>query len=358
MPLNAVPATTDAEAFRQKVRAAEGRCHVDVGFWGGVVPGNAGQLEALARLGVLGFKCFLSPSGVDEFEHVSESDLCKAMPIVARLGLPLLVHAEWPAELVPVAPRADPRAHATWLASRPPRAEAAAIELLVRLARKFGTRVHIVHVASGEAVEVIRAARSEGLAITAETCPHYLSLCAEEVPDGATAFKCAPPIRERREQEALWRALEEGVLDLIATDHSPAPAGLKRLEEGDFLQAWGGIASLQIGLSAVWTAAATRGIGFDSIARWMAHGPAVLAGLDRAQGRIAEGCEANLVLWDPDEEHTVDGSALEHRHPVTPYHGRRLRGRVHRTLLRGETVYDEGRFSEPAGVLRFGKAGT
>jgi allantoinase len=247
--------------------------------------------------------------------------------------------------------------YATWLASRPPRAEAAAIELLVRLAREFGTRVHIVHVASGEAVEVIRAARAEGLAITAETCPHYLAFCAEDVPDGATAFKCAPPIRERRQQESLWRALEDGVLDLIATDHSPAPADLKRLEAGDFVQAWGGIASLQIGLSAVWTAAEARGVGVDTLARWMAHGPAALAGLDRVQGRIAVGCDANLVLWNPEEEHVVDAATLEHRHPVTPYHGRRLRGRVHRTLLRGETVYDEGRFGKPSGGLRLGKAG-
>jgi allantoinase len=356
MPLNSIPATTDAEAFRQKIRAAEGRCHVDVGFWGGVVPGNAGQLEALARLGVLGFKCFLSPSGVEEFEHVSEPDLREAMPVVARLGLPLLVHAEWPAELVPVDPRADPRAYATWLASRPPRAEAAAIELLVRLAREFGTRVHIVHVASGEAVEVIRAARAEGLTITAETCPHYLAFCAEEIADGATAFKCAPTIRERRQQESLWRALDEGVLDLVASDHSPAPASLKSADIGDFVQAWGGIASLQIGLSAVWTAARDRGIGIDRLARWMTHGPAVLAGLDRIQGRIAVGYEANLAFWDPDKEYVVDAGALEHRHPVTPYHGRRLRGRVHRTLLRGETVYDEGRFGNPSGVLRLDRS--
>jgi allantoinase len=348
MPLNSVPATTTLHGLAAKRQAAEGQCHVDVGFWGGVVPGNAGELEGLARRGVLGFKCFLSPSGVDEFEHVGEADLHGALPILARLGLPLLVHAELPAALRPIGAGADPRAYATWLASRPPEAEHQAIALLIRLAREHGTRIHIVHLAAADAIATIRAA---GGSITVETCPHYLSFAAERIPDGATAFKCAPPIREGRHQDGLWQALADGDIDLVASDHSPSPPAMKRLEDGDFAAAWGGIASLQLGLNAVWTGAAARGIGIERVVRWMSAAPAALAGLSERKGAIAPGRDADLVVFDPDAEWIVEPDGLEHRHPVTPYAGLRLRGRVRTTLLRGEVVYDAGRFAPPRGVL-------
>ena len=352
MPLNSVPATTTVEALELKRRAAQGRCHVDVRFWGGVVPGNAESLEPLARAGVPGFKCFLSPSGVDEFEHVSEADLCEALPILAALRLPLLVHAELPARLHEPDARKDPRRHATWLDSRPADAEHAAIDLLIRLSREYGAPIHIVHLASAGALPALVAARAEGVAITVETCPHYLTFAAEEIDDGATALKCAPPIRERDHRERLWRALADGAIDLVASDHSPAPPALKHLDDGDFVRAWGGIASLQLGLSAVWTGAAARGIPLERVAHWMSAAPAALAGLGATKGSIAPGRDADLVIWDPDAEAEVSAESLYHRHPVTPYDGMRLRGRVHTTVLRGEVVYDAGRFADPpAGIL-------
>jgi allantoinase len=348
MPLNSIPSTTSAEGLEAKRDATEGKCRVDVGFWGGVVPGNASRLAPLAGAGVLGFKCFLCPSGVDEFAHVTEQDLREALPIVASLGLPLLAHAELPEYLEdPAAPHdrpsRDPRSYRTWLDSRPPASEHAAIDLLLRLAREFGARVHIVHLASADALRSLAAARAAGAAVSVETCPHYLSFAAEDIADGATAFKCAPPIRSSDHRERLWKGLVAGEIDLIATDHSPAPPALKRLTDGDFIRAWGGIASLQIGLAAVWTGAAARGIPIERLARWLAGAPARLAGLSRVKGTIAVGQDADLVIWDPDAETTIDPAELYHRHPVTPYAGARLRGRVHATILRGETVFKDGK---------------
>ncbi|HYN08991.1 MAG TPA: allantoinase AllB [Vicinamibacterales bacterium] len=345
MPLNSIPATTTVAGLEAKRRAAAGKCHVDVGFWGGVVPGNARDLEPLARAGVLGFKSFLCPSGVDEFEHVTENDLREAMPVVARLGVPLLAHAELPARLGQ--PHGNPRRYISWLDSRPPAAEHGAIDLLIGLAREFRTRVHIVHLASADALPSLVAARADGVAISVETCPHYLTFAAEEIRDGATAFKCAPPIRARDQREGLWRGLIEGVIDLVATDHSPAPPGLKRLDDGDFVQAWGGIASLQIGLPAVWSGARPRGVSVERMAEWMSAAPARLAGLDRVKGRIAIGQDADFVIWNPDAEFRVDAAALHHRHPVTPYHGLRLVGRVQTTILRGQVVFDAGEIIGP-----------
>lgn len=340
MPLNSVPATTDVAALAAKRAAAAGRTYVDVAFWGGVVQGNAADLEPLARAGVRGFKCFLSPSGVDEFAHVTEDDLRAAMPVLARLGLPLLVHGELPAMLRE--PRGDPRRYGTWLDSRPQESEAAAIQLLVRLAREFRARVHVVHLAAPAALPALAAARAEGLPITVETCPHYLTFAAEEIPDGATAYKCAPPVRSRAERERLWAALVDGAIDLIATDHSPSPPAMKRLDSGDFLQAWGGIASLQLGLRAVWTGARERGVPLAALAQWLAAAPAQLAGLGDVKGAIAPGRDADFVIFDPDATDTVDAAALYHRHPVTPYHSRTLRGRIDMTLLRGEVVCQDG----------------
>jgi allantoinase len=348
MPLNSIPPTTTVDGLDAKRRAAGGRCHVDVGFWGGVVPGNAADLEPLARAGVLGFKCFLSPSGVDEFSHVSEWDLRKAMPLLAPLGLPLLAHAEWPGLLSEPDSRADPRRYSTWLASRPPAAETAAIELLARLSHHTGARVHVVHLASADALPAIAAARAAGVPITVETCPHYLTFCAEEIADGATPFKCAPPIREREQRERLWQALDAGAIDLVATDHSPAPPALKHIADGDFVEAWGGIASLQVALPVMWTGAAQRGLPVERLARWMSAGPARLAGLGGVKGAIAAGHDADLAIFDPDARCTVDAASLYHRHAVTPYDGARLRGGVKTTLLRGEIAFDDGECRGPA----------
>jgi allantoinase len=345
MPLNSIPATTTVAALERKRAAAAGRCAVDVAFWGGVVPGNTAELGPLWAAGVAGFKCFMVPSGVDEFGHVGEAELREAMPVLARLGAPLLAHAELPGPIQAAAPGLagrDPRDYATYLASRPDAAEVEAVELLVRLAREHGTRVHIVHVASARVLPLLRAARREGLPITAETCPHYLHFAAEDIPDGGTDHKCAPPIRDAATREALWSALGDGTLDLVATDHSPCPPEMKGLAAGDFFAAWGGIASLQLGLAAAWTGGRARGFAPESMARWMAAAPARLAGLGR-KGAIEVGRDADLVVWDPEGETRVDPERLEHRHPLTPYAHATLSGRVLSTYVRGTLIHDRGR---------------
>jgi allantoinase len=350
MPLNSVPSTTSVSALEAKRLALNQRCAVDVAFWGGVVPGNSGELRSLARGGVLGFKAFLSPSGVPEFECVTEADLHESLPVLADFGLPLLVHAEFPPALK--TPSGDPRSYRTWLASRPPEAERRAIELLIRLAGEFRAHIHIVHLASGEAVRVLREARKRGVNVSVETCPHYLTFAAEGIRDGATAFKCAPPIRGERDRQRLWRALMDGDIDLVASDHSPAPPSMKSLDSGDFLSAWGGIASLQLAASAVFTGAAARGLGIERVVEWMSTAPARLAGLSGRKGAIAVGADADLVFWDGDAEFEVNPAALHHRHPVTPYAGMRLRGRARTTMLRGEIIFDAGRLiSRDAGRM-------
>ncbi len=351
MPLNSIPPTTSVFGLEAKRRAAAGSCHVDVAFWGGVVPGNTGDLEPLARAGVAGFKCFLSPSGVEEFGHVAEADLRHAFHVLARLELPLLAHAELPERLIDPPASADPRQYSTWLDSRPPTSEHGAIELLARLSREYGVHVHVVHLAASDALPIIRRARDAGAALTVETCPHYLTFTAEEIDDGATAFKCAPPIRSQQHRQGLWQGLADGEIDLIATDHSPAPAALKHLDDGNFVRAWGGIASLQLGLAAVWSGAAERGLSIEWLALAMAAAPARLAGLSARKGAIAPGRDADLVIWDPDATFTVDPHTLHHRHPITPYAGRELRGRVLKTLVRGAVVFDAGEFASPRGAL-------
>jgi allantoinase len=351
MPLNSIPPTTTVEGFEAKLAAAEGRCSVDVGFWGGLVSGNVEQLEPLVKKGVLGFKCFLSPSGVDEFPDVTEADLREALPVLAALRVPLLAHAELPSRLLEPTNGSDVRRYATWLNSRPPESECGAIELLTRLAREFGAHVHIVHLAAADALSILDAARAAAVPITAETCPHYLTFGAEDIPDGATAFKCAPPIRASHHREQLWQALGSHRIGLVATDHSPAPPELKRIDEGDFIRAWGGITSLQLGLRAVWTGASARGNGLNDIARWMSEAPASLAGLSGTKGSIAVGRDADLVMWDPDADGVVEPLHLQHRHPVTPYAGMRLKGRIHKTILRGRVVFDEGQFVPSLGAV-------
>jgi allantoinase len=348
MPLNAIPATTSVAALREKMTVADGKCTVDVGFIGGVVPGNTHELTPLRTAGAFAFKCFLSPSGVDEFPRVDEADLRAAFPVLAKLGTPLMVHAELPPYLKEGTP--GNTGYPAYLASRPPEAEKAAIDLLVRLMDWCPVPVHVVHVSSAQGVQTIRAARARGLPLTAETCPHYLAFSAVDVPTRATEFKCAPPIREPVHRDALWQGLLDGDLDMIASDHSPAPSTMKATG-GDFFAAWGGIASLQLGLAVVWTAAARRGIAVEQVVRWMGNAPAALVGLDKRKGRIVEGCDADLVVWDPEAEVVVDPKKLYHRHPLTPYAGNRLHGVVSETFLRGRVVYRGGAFRAPRGVM-------
>ena len=362
MPLNCIPVTTTAAALEAKRAACAGQLAVDVGFWGGVIPGNTGDLPGLSRAGALGCKAFLIHSGIDEFPNATEIDLRQAMPALRGLGLPLLAHAELDIGGVPAAAGsgADPRAYQGYLASRPRAWEDAAIRLLIALCRETGCAVHIVHLSSASSLPALRAAKDEGLRITVETCPHYLCFEAEAIPDGATHFKCAPPIREHENREALWRALGDGTIDLVISDHSPCTPALKLPERGDFQQAWGGIASLQLGLAAVWTEARRRGHGLADIAAWMSERPARLAGLGSRKGRIAPGLDADLVVWDPDEEHVVGAAELQFRHKISPYVGRALAGRVHRTILRGQIAYDAadgGAESAPAarGVTLLGR---
>lgn len=353
MPLNAIPPTTTLRGAEVKRAALSGQAHVDVALWGGLIPGNVEALGELAAFGVAGIKCFLCPSGVDEFPHVGADDLDRALPRLRELGLPLLVHAESPDALARVTPRpgADPRAYATWLATRPEAAEVEAVELLIDRCRAHGAAIHVVHVSSAGALARIAAARQEGLPLTAETCPHYLTFTPHDVADGATEFKCAPPIRDVTHREALWIALADGVLDLVATDHSPCPAGLKERDTGDFLAAWGGIAGLQLLLPLTWTGARARGHDVATMLRWTAERPAALAGLAGRKGRLAPGHDADIVVWDEDDEFTVTPGSLFHRHPLTPYLGRTLRGVVHGTWVRGRSVYSrtDGPSPQPIG---------
>jgi allantoinase len=335
MPLNSIPATTTVAALEAKRAAARGRSAVRVEWIGGVVPGNAGELAALRQAGVCAFKCFLAPSGVAEFPHVTEGDLREAFPVLVPLGLPLMVHAEDPACLLS---GGRGREYAAYLASRPAAAEGAAIELLIRLVAWCPAPVHVVHLSSPGSLELVRAARARGAPVSVETCPHYLTFAAEEIPEGATEYKCAPPIRGAAEREGLWRALLEGEIDLVASDHSPCPPALKETG-GDFFAAWGGIASLQLSLPAVWTGARARGARPERIAEWMSAAPARLVGLDRSRGALAAGYDADIVIWDPDARFTVDPARLLHRHRVTPYAGRELFGVVRATYVAGRLAF-------------------
>jgi allantoinase len=336
MPLNSIPATTTVAGLEAKRAAASGKTAVNVEFIGGVVPGNTGELEALRDAGVRAFKCFLSPSGVDEFPAVSERNLREAFPILARLGLPLMVHAEDPACLLPS--RGSSRRYDDYLATRPVAAERSAISLLTQLMARYPTPVHIVHLSSASSLDAVRTARARGLPLTVETCPHYLTFAAENIPDGATEYKCAPPIRDEAERDALWEALIAGDIDLIVSDHSPCPPEMKRTE-GDFFSAWGGISSLQLSLSAAWTGARARGLKPDRIAQWMSAAPARLAGLHGRKGALAPGYDADIVLWDPDARFVVNPMELLHRHKVTPYAGRELFGKVSATYVGGRRIF-------------------
>jgi allantoinase len=355
MPLNCLPVTTTRDALATKLEACSGKCFVDVGFWGGVVPGNAEALEGLARGGVLGCKAFLVHSGIDEFPNTTERDLRRAMPILKDAGLPLLAHAELELD-APARVRGDERAYAAYLASRPSAWEDAAIRLLVDLCRETGCPVHIVHLSAASSLPLLRRAKDEGLPISVETCPHYLCFEAEAIPDGATEYKCAPPIREHANREALWQALLDGVIDFVITDHSPCLPALKQRERGDFADAWGGISSLQLGLSAVWSEARRRGATPADLSRWMSAGPARFAGIARTKGRLAPGYDADFVVWDPDASFEVRPERLFFRHPVSPYVGRSLSGVVRETWLRGQRVFDgASHLGHAGGVMLLGR---
>ncbi|MGN6326525.1 allantoinase AllB [Pseudolysinimonas sp.] len=334
MPLNSIPPTTTVENLRVKQEAARGAVRIDVGFWGGAVPENLGSLRGLWEAGVFGFKCFLAPSGVPEFGHLDARQLDAALEEIAGFGGLLIVHAEDPRVLHDHANAGGPD-YGRYVASRPDEAEVAAISNVIAGVRRTGARAHILHLSSAAALPELRAARAEGLPITVETCPHYLSLAAEGVPNGATQYKCAPPIRSEENRDALWRGLLDGDIDLVVTDHSPSTAELKFAGDGDFGVAWGGIAGLQLGLSAVWTAARGRGVPLERVVEWMSSAPARFAGLTPAKGAIAPGADADLAVFAPDARRVIRAGELLHRNPVSAYDGRELRGEVRRTWLRG-----------------------
>jgi allantoinase len=353
MPLNCLPATTTVAALQAKRSAASGKCHVDWAAWGGVVHDNQSDIEALATAGVPGFKCFLINPGIDGFTMVTEQQLRLALPHVARTRLPLLVHAELSGPIdgaTATLGNADWSRYSTYLQSRPDEAELAAIRLMLGLCREYGFRLHIVHLSTSAALPELCAARTEGLPVTVETCPHYLHLSAETIANGATLSKCAPPVRSRENCERLWQGLRDGTIDMVVTDHSPCLPAMKRLAEGNFRTAWGGIASLSVALPLVWTEASQRGFTLLDLARWMAAGPAHLAGCGAHKGRIAASYDADFVVFDPDREFVVAADKLYYRHPVSPYLGETLRGVVQATYLRGNAVFAAGKFpGEPAG---------
>ncbi len=336
MPLNSIPPTTTVEGLKLKREVAEDQVFVDVGFWGGAVPGNRHELRPLHDEGVFGFKCFLLDSGVDEFPHLEADQMEEDMAELASFDSLMIVHAE-DAHTIDHAPHPGGDRYATFLASRPRGAENKAIAEVIERARRTGARAHIVHLSSSDALGMIAAAKADGVRLTVETCPHYLTLTAEEIPNGATAYKCCPPIREAANRELLWAGLQDGTIDCIVSDHSPSTLDLKDLENGDFAVAWGGVSSLQLGLSLIWTEARHRGIPLEQVVLWMAAGPARLAGLDN-KGRLAPGSDADLAVFAPDETYVVEAARLKHKNPITPYDGKELSGVVRQTYLRGTLI--------------------
>jgi allantoinase len=336
MPLNSIPPTVDVAALEVKRKSAAGQCFVDVGFWGGAVPGNLGELRGLHDAGVFGFKCFLLHSGVDEFPPLRPSDLDGYLRELRGFDGLLIVHAE-DSTAIDQAPSCHGGRYLDFLSSRPRAAENLAIAQVIQAARRTGARAHILHLSSSDALPMLADTRRDRIRVTAETCPHYLVLTAEEVPDGATQFKCCPPVREASNRELLWQGLADGTIDCVVSDHSPSTRELKRLDIGDFGLAWGGISSLELGLPVVWTEARRRGFTLTDVVRWMAEGPARLVGLQR-KGRIGLGHDADLCVFAPDETFVVDPERLHHKNPLTPYDGRPLRGVVRSTWLRGEEL--------------------
>lgn len=340
MPLNSSPVTTSAKAFEEKLKAAQRKLHTNVGFWGGVVPGNEKEIELLIDKGVLGFKAFLTHSGIDEFPNVTEDDLRKVMPIIAKHDLPLLVHCE-----LSVPPSFGEglgvRSYKTYLASRPKKWEDDAIAMMIRLCEEFNCRTHIVHLSSADSIEQIVKARQKGLPLTVETAQHYLYFNAEEIEDGKCEFKCAPPIREKQNNEQLWQALKTGIIDFVATDHSPAPPEMKQLQTGDLTKAWGGISSIQFALPILWTAAKKHGCTVEDVAKWLCSNTGSFIQIKK--GRIEKGFDADLLIWDDAAVFNVTEDIIHHRHKITPYMNESLFGVVEQTFIAGKKVYDDGK---------------
>ncbi|MDX6383841.1 MAG: allantoinase [Blastocatellia bacterium] len=354
MPLNCIPATTSLDGLNAKLATVPGKLSVDTAFWGGLVPGNTSELAKLWAAGVVGFKCFLVHSGVDEFPNVTEKDLREAMPELARLGAMLIVHAEVPGPIdqacgQTVGDGSADRSYENFLRSRPRGAENEAVELMLRLSRDTGCRIHVVHHSSADALENLRAAKASGALLTVETCPHYLHFASEDIREGATEFKCCPPIRERENREQLWEALRDGTIDMVVSDHSPCPPEMKLGKEGDFMKAWGGISSLQLRLPVIWTESRARGFDLDQVTEWLCAAPARQVGLAQ-KGSISVGRDADIVIWNPEREFRVAPEMIQHRHKLTPYAGETLRGVVEKTFLRGQMVYDGGAFAVPKGL--------
>ncbi len=345
MPLNCIPVTTSVKAFETKLAALEGKLTIDCGFYGGVVPGNTHEITPMVKRGVLGFKAFMVHSGIDDFPDVKPHDLDVAMPEVALSGVPLLVHAELEGKVDLTPKKAGPEPYSSYLKSRPRAWENDAIHLMIDKCRSTRCRVHVVHLSSSDAVPMLHQARQNGIPITAETCPHYLTFTAEEIKDGDTRFKCAPPIREQENRERLWQGLKDGDIHFVVSDHSPCAPHLKLLERGDFEKAWGGIAGLQFGMSAVWQGAAERGLELAHLVRWLAERPAALVGLSDRKGKIAVGADADFVVFDPNQQLTVKTGEIHHKHKVTPYEGRVMRGKVEATFVRGRLVFERGQFA-------------
>ena len=338
MPLNSSPVTTTVKALQEKQLAAQNKMHCNVLFWGGIVPGNTNEIEGLIKSGVKGFKAFLTHSGIDDFPNVTEADLRLAMPIIAKHGLPLLVHAELttsPANNVVT----DVRSYKQYVASRPKKWEDDAIEMMIKLCEEYKCRVHIVHLSSANSIPQIATAKAKGLPLTVETAQHYLYFNAEEIADGNTAFKCAPPIREKANNDLLWQGLKDGVIDFVATDHSPATPDLKEMESGNFTKAWGGIASIQFALPILWTAAKQRGFALADVVKWLCQNPTLLAGTTTHKGKIAKGYDADFIVFDDSQSFTVTKQIIEHKHKITPYLGEELLGVVEQTYIAGERVF-------------------
>jgi len=350
MPLNASPVTTTAAAFDKKIAASTGKLHTNCGFWGGVVPGNEGDIVPLIEKGVLGFKAFLTHSGIDEFPNVTEHDLRKVMPVISRYGLPLLVHCEL-SDTINRRGGSQINSYPSYLASRPREWEDNAIALMIRLCEDFNCRTHIVHLSSSNSIEPIRRAKERGLPFTVETAQHYLYFNAEGISDGQTQFKCAPPIREKDNNDKLWQALKDGIIDFVATDHSPAPPEMKHLDDGDFTKAWGGISSVQFSLPSLWSEAQRRNCSITDISKWLTSNPALLTGKQTSKGKIEKGYDADLVVWDPLAGFKVSKDIIKHKHKITPYLGEQLTGVVEQTYLGGIKVFDKGDFQLNGGKV-------
>ncbi|MFI5148256.1 MAG: allantoinase AllB [Bacteroidia bacterium] len=348
MPLNATPVTTTVKALKEKMQSASGKLYCHCGFWGGLVPGNTADLEALIESGVLGIKAFLTHSGIDDFPNVSEEDLRQAMPVIAGHKIPLLAHAELDSEHAGLEHfRQNPKSYKAFLGSRPKEWEDKAIALLISLSEEFNCRVHIVHLSSAGSIEAIKMAREHGLHLTVETCPHYLFFCAEDIPDGNTLYKCTPPIREYANNEELWKALKEGTIDFIVTDHSPSTPDLKKTDTGNLKEAWGGIAGIQFSLPVVWTAARKRGFSIKQVSDLMSARVADFIGYGTQKGYIRKGYDADVMVWDPSEQFKIKEESIRFRHKITPYLGLDLFGSVKRTYVGGVMAYSDGQLTAP-----------